>query len=112
QHCALPRADGQYAIGTRSLRIEAGGGSPLGVIVWYPARRAGGPRARYFTGAERKVEKPAIVRNFRWPMRILDNLASEPTNAYENAPVVSGRFPAVVFSHGYWSYPRQNTALM
>lgn len=108
----LPRVAGKYPIGVRELTIAAVDGAPLEVIVWYPAVRSSGYRAQYFTQNERRIEKPAILRNFRWPAKMLDNLASEPTNARENSPVASGKFPAVIFSHGYWSYPRQNSALM
>lgn len=112
QRFRLPPPVGNYPVGTRSLRVDAGEGQPLEVIVWYPSRNASGLRTPYFSAAEREVEKPAIARNFRWPARILDNLASEPTNSVDGAAVAIGRFPAVIFSHGYWSYPRQNTALM
>lgn len=112
QRFRLPRPEGEYAVGTRSLTIKVGRGTPLEVIVWYPTMGADGPPVRYFTEAERRIERPAILRNFRWPARLLDNLATEPTHAHEHARIVSGKFPAVIFSHGYWSYPRQNTALM
>jgi predicted dienelactone hydrolase len=108
----FPAPGGQYPIGTRVLTIEVPGSPALEVIAWYPAGAAHGERAPYFTKAEREIEIPSILRNFRWPSKLLDNVALEPTHAYEDAPVASGRFPAVVFSHGYWSYPRQNTALM
>lgn len=112
QRFQLPPVTGEYAIGIRDLTIVDSGGAPLGVTVWYPAIKSADPRALYFTEAERRIEKPAIIRNFRWPAKMLDNLASEPTHAKENAPIASGKFPAVIFSHGYWSYPRQNSALM
>jgi predicted dienelactone hydrolase len=99
-------------VGTRTLTIDVQGGAPLEVITWYPAAAARGTRALYFSAAERKIEKPAIVRNFRWPAELLDNLVSAPTHSFQDAPVARGKFPAVIFSHGYWSYPRQNTALM
>jgi predicted dienelactone hydrolase len=108
----LPAPGGRYAIGTRNLTIEVPEAAPLEVVVWYPAAAAGRKRARYFSDAERAIQKPSILRNFRWPPKLLDKVALEATHAFEDAPVARGKFPAVVFSHGYWSYPRQNTALM
>ena len=108
----LPDPSGKYALGTRSFTVQVSGAPALHVTVWYPASAHRGSRASYFTAAEWKVEKPAIVRNFRWPARTLDNLAKEPTHASEDAPLAKGKFPVVIFSHGYWSYPRQNSVLM
>lgn len=43
---------------------------------------------------------------------MLDDLGAMPTHAGENAPVARGRFPLIVFSHGFLLYPQQNSALM
>jgi predicted dienelactone hydrolase len=88
----------------------------LRVIAWYPAAAAAaaaaGPLAPYLDPAEQHIQAPAIARNFRWPEAFLADAANQPTHAYIDAPVAAGHFPLVIFSHGYWSYPRQNSALM
>lgn len=107
-----PAHGGRYAIGTRTFELARTDGTPLGIVAWYPAARSDGPRAAYFSEAERKVTVPAITRTFRWPATMLDDFAALSTWAQPEAPIARGRFPLVVFSHGFLMYTRQNSALM
>ncbi|KRB86179.1 hypothetical protein ASE00_05455 [Sphingomonas sp. Root710] len=109
---AWPALQGRYAVGVRSFELARADGTPLGIVAWYPAARSDGPRAPYFTEAEKAVTAPALARTFRWPVTMLDNFAALSTRAQPDAPVARGRFPLVVFSHGFLMYPRQNSALM
>jgi len=109
---ALPEPGGSYPIGTRRFEVSRDDGKPLHVVAWYPAKTAGGPTAAYLDSEEQRIEGPAIARNFRWPAAILDAVAVSPTHAREGVAPARGRFPLLIFSHGYFLYPRQNTALM
>lgn len=108
---SLPDPGGPHPIGTTGFEVDQPNGPPLQVVAWYPAA-ASGPPAPYLDAGEQRVQKPAIARNFRWPAAMLDAVAVGPTHASPAAPVARGRFPLLIFSHGYFLYPRQNSALM
>lgn len=107
-----PALQGRYAVGVRSFELARADGTPLGIVAWYPAARSGGSRAPYFSEAEKSITAPAVARTFGWPATMLDDFAALSTRAQPDAPVARGRFPLVVFSHGFLMYPRQNSALM
>lgn len=109
---ALPEPGGPFAVGTLSFVAPVAGADPLRVTAWYPAREASGPPAPYLDAAEQRVQAPAIARNFGWPPGALTEVADSPTHAHTGAEIAPGRFPLLIFSHGYMSYPRENTALM
>lgn len=120
----LPEPDGRYRVGVRSfdLRDDARRGiahSPPGtsrtlpVTVWYPAPAdASGPVRPYFTRREALDEGRSIARLWGFPAWRLLSLHATGTHGIQDAPVAAGRFPVVIFSHGYWSYRAQNSALM
>jgi predicted dienelactone hydrolase len=120
----FPTPDGSYAVGVR--RFELVDASRKGVaedapdqlralpeIIWYPAEATGAPPAPYFTQAEAAVEVPALARNFLFDAAEVAGFAAVRTHALADAPVLHshGRFPIVLFSHGYWLYPNQNEPL-
>lgn len=109
---AWPALHGRYAVGMRTFELARTDGTPLGIVAWYPAARSDCPRAPYFSEAEKTVTAPAVARTFRWPATMLDDFAMLSTHAQPDAPVARGRFPLVVFSHGFLLHPRQNSALM
>lgn len=109
---ALPHPTGPHPIGTRAFVVPVAGGAPLRVVAWYPAADASGPVQPYLDPAEQRVQASAIARNHGWPRHLLERVAALPTHAHAGARVAPGRFPLVIFSHGYLHYPRQNTALM
>jgi len=108
---ALPAPGGPHPIGTLRFEVAQSGGPSLQIVAWYPAASSG-PPAPYLDADEQRVQAPAIARNFRWPAAMLDAVATGPTHASAAAPVARGRFPLLIFSHGYFLYPRQNSALM
>jgi hypothetical protein len=84
----------------------------LYVRAWYPAGDVTGcPRRTYFTEAEAGVVPVMSLGLLRQPPDALRNAVSLPSNAFVEAPAADGRFPVVVFNHGYLSYPAQHTAL-
>lgn len=109
---SLPSPAGRYPVGTRTFELARPDGTPLGVVAWYPAANRKGQRAPYFTDAEKQVTAPAMARTFGWPPTMLQDFGGLTTHAHLDAPVARGRFPLLVFSHGFMMYPRQNTALM
>jgi predicted dienelactone hydrolase len=95
---------GPFAAGVTTLSLTKGG--PL-VEVWYPATPAsvkGHTRASYNVSdwlppALRKL----VPANFTG--------ATYQTDAYRGVPVASGRFPLVIFSHGFSGFRDQSTFL-
>lgn len=109
---AWPALQGRYAVGIRSFELARADGTPLGIVAWYPAVTSDAPPAPYFTEGDKQVTATAVARNFGWPATMLEHFGALRTNARTNAPVARGRFPLVIFSHGFLMYPRQNGALM
>ncbi|MET0327252.1 MAG: hypothetical protein ABW163_00630 [Luteimonas sp.] len=125
--CAQPLTppDGPYAVGvlrtefvdgTRLLDADdpASGPRRLPAVVWYPAEasaRAGS--AAYLPAEATTTTLPAISRLFRYPLTEVDTLASTRVPALDHArpATQAGGFPVVVYSHGLFLYPEQNTAL-
>ena len=100
-----PIRSSQYApvpTATRRLYVRA----------WYPAGDVTGRSRRpYFTEAEAGIVPAQSLALLRQPVDALRSATRLPTNAWVNPPPAAGRFPLVVFNHGYLSYPAQHTAL-
>jgi predicted dienelactone hydrolase len=109
---ALLAPGGPHPVGTHRFEVPQDKAGPLQVVAWYPAAKRMGAPAPYFDAEEKRVQVPAVARNFLWPAGMLADVAAMPTNAFAGAPVASGRFPLLIFSHGYYLYPRQNSWLM
>lgn len=120
----LPAPDGAYAVGTAraefvdpSRRLDAAdpasGPRRLPAIVWYPAERQQAADAAYLEKAVAAVTLPALARNFGYAENELKALASARVAARPGAPPAPPprRFPVVVYSHGFFLYPEQNSAL-
>lgn len=114
---ATPQVRGNYAVGTveADWRHEVDGHDRrLKVRVWYPARRASSSaRARpYLQAAEAPGTTQSIERFLEAPGSA-SSLAQVTTRSFENAPIAGhGKYPVVLFNHGFWFYLAQNTALM
>ena len=121
--CALPAPGGPHPVGfqrfelTDEERRGLGGEAAdaprtLPAAIWYPAERAGEGRA-YLSPAEAGVQLPALARNLRYPPAPVAGIgACRAPDTEGAAPArASARFPLVVLSHGFYSYPLQNTAL-
>ncbi|RZZ89501.1 hypothetical protein [Pseudoxanthomonas winnipegensis] len=121
----LLSADGRYGVGVlrtefvdpaRAMQVanEASAPRRLPAVVWYPAQAATQERAvGYLSEAGIATTLPAIARLFAYPPTDLQSLASARVRAQANAlPArTKGGFPVVVYSHGLFLYPEQNTAL-
>jgi hypothetical protein len=82
------------------------------VIAWYPTSDKAGSSRPYLDAAEQRVQAPAIARNFGWPTGAVADIAAQPTHSHPGATIAKGRFPLLIYSHGYFSYPRDHTVLM
>lgn len=109
---ALPKPGGKYAVGTMRFELARADGTPLPVVAWYPAAPGSAPDAPYAPADEHAVSLSALRTMFRWPAATLDGLKNTRANATTGAPVARGRFPLLIYSHGFLMYPRQNSALM
>jgi len=121
----LPAPDGEYAVGV--LRTEfvdpartldateaASGPRRLPAVVWYPADAGSGARdSAYLAPDIAATTLPAIARNFRYADGELQAVADARIAVRPDArpAKASRRFPIVVYSHGLFLYPEQNSAL-
>ena len=95
---------GPFAAGVMTLALKSNG--PL-VEVWYPASS---PSVKDHPRATYNVEDwlPTALRSVI-PAHFTG--ATYVTDAYRGVPVASGRFPLVIFSHGYSGFRDQSTFL-
>lgn len=103
---------GPYAAGT--ARLTMADGDP--VQVWYPVDKSAVKGKPTYTYTLKSWVPAALADN-----PLLSSLPNTvPTNSYLDAPIArdpagsgdpTGRYPAVLFAHGYGSYPQQSTFL-
>ena len=122
---ALPVPDGAYAVGVaRSEFVDASrhldpadpasGPRRLPAVVWYPAQgEAPAQPSAYLQAEDAAVTLPALARLFAYPAQELQALAETSVAARPDArPAREAKgFPVVVYSHGLFLYPEQNSAL-
>ncbi len=118
-----PDASGSFGVGTLEFEVtdairsaqyapEPTDTRRLYVRAWYPAGDVTDHSRRpYFTDAEVGTVPVRSLELLRQPPDALRNATRLLTNAHVGAPPATGRFPVVVFNHGYLSYPGQHTAL-
>lgn len=121
----LPAPDGAYAVGmiraeftdaTRTLETGKPDSGPrrLPAVVWYPAEaQASVAGVPYLEDTVAATTLPAITRNFRYADGDLHAVAAARVAVHPGARPANatGGFPIVVYSHGLFLYPEQNTAL-
>lgn len=93
---------GPYAAGVTTLQLE-----DRAVEVWYPATRAavrGERKDRYYISdwLPKGIRDLLVGKGINPPFR---------TDAYRGVPAASGRFPLIVFEHGFGGYRDQSTFL-
>jgi len=121
---SLPAPDGAHAVGVAREEFvdgartldpldPASGPRRLPAVVWYPADGRADDGTAYMAGDAATVTLPAVVRNFGYADVDLPALADTRVAARHGAPPAPHPqgFPVVVFSHGFFLYPEQNTAL-
>lgn len=118
----LPKPDGPHRVGVQAFELADESrhgllGTPaseprrIPVRVWYPvADDARGRTRPYLDG----YEAEALGQNFGKGARFFAYLSRIDTHSILNAPVKRGpgAWPLVLFNHGFWCYPEQNTAMM
>ena len=122
---SLPAPSGEHPVGVRDFELSddsrmgvlaAGDDEPrrLLVRVWYPAGDTSGLRPRpYFNEVEAQTTARGLGSIMGMPF-FFQYLKHSSTNSYENAPLMNAaaNLPVVIYSHGYTSFPGQNTALL
>jgi predicted dienelactone hydrolase len=121
----LQAPDGRYAVGVvrtefvdaaRTLEVDNTSSGPrrLPAVVWYPAQIAqSAKQSSYLTDGGIATTLPAIARLFAYPTDDPQPLAATRVQAEVDArpAKTKGGFPIVIYSHGLFLYPEQNTAL-
>ncbi len=116
----LPLPDGPYAIGTVSIEMidpqRAGvTGRPanelrrLPVRIWYPVPAGAKGAAAVYTSWTQAL---SLGSSFGERWFYYTQLAAVRTHSMRDLAVAPGHWPVVLFNHGFWSYPEQNTALV
>ena len=100
----IPPPSGAHAIGTTRFDVT-GSTRKIPVQAWYPAQPSEGPREMYLDDELRA----ALAEMTRVPKFLLPQ---NPSYSVVNAPAVPGRYPVLVFNHGFGSFQKQSTSLM
>lgn len=92
---------GPFGVGQRSLTLSSNGAN---VKVWYPAN----PNAYHGQSASYNVVDllPSSLKSLAKGVAVV-----YPSGAISNIEVASGRFPLVIFSHGFAGFNTQSTFL-
>jgi predicted dienelactone hydrolase len=113
----LPAPTGRFTVGTTALTVSdrsrpSPDGSPrtLKVTVWYPA--GGGTEGQRAPYLREQAALEVMASYGRNPAASALLARDVETHARLDAPFAAGRFPALVFSHGYLGMPSDHTALM
>lgn len=121
----LPVPDGEYAVGLvraefvdSSRQLDSAdptsGPRRIPAIVWYPTHgRGASGSSPYMSGDVAAVALPAIVRNFGYAVEELHAMTVLRMDVHPGAPAARHPrgFPVIVFSHGLFLYPEQNSVL-
>lgn len=122
----LPTPTGPFAVGTTTFELvdperpdpypvpdpdaeEAPAEQPahpprrIMVQVWYPADVPDDARPVPWN-PDWDVVGPAMSRRLGFPWFFLDHVADLPSHSYADAPILSGRLPVVVYSHGWTGF--------
>jgi len=82
------------------------------VLAWYPAADTAGRARRHYMEPRDLDGGHASLNLFQIAPAEQAHLAHLETAAYSDAPVAPGRFPLIVFCHGIFGFPQQNSVLM
>jgi len=118
----LPAPSGPHRVGVRAFTLvdesrrgllgtSASEPRSIPIRVWYPAADDARGRTRpYLEG----YEAASLGQNFGEGRHFFAYLSRIDTHSILGAAVKRGQnaWPLVLFNHGFWCYPEQNTALM
>jgi predicted dienelactone hydrolase len=120
----LPAPDGPYAVGFRRFELtdtsrkgifskDPNEARVLPAYVWYPAKADKTATRPYIPAVDLADNGAAIARGYDDKTNVGD-LSQWRAHSVENAPVLKdhGKYPIVIFSHGYGLYALQNTVQM
>ena len=114
----LPPPTGKLTIGTtrwvvtdssRDELFAPGKKREIEVIAWYPSASSEGQPAPYIRDGMEEVLSFARLAKLG---DAFNGLANVKTHARLDAPPMAGRFPVIVFQHGYTGLPSSHTALI
>lgn len=117
----LPEPEGKYPVGTMFMSFvdharkdsfsSHHGYRNIAVEVWYPADSIKGKKVLNFFPERHMSEY--LAQSIMMP-NVFDHIALVKTHSYINADLAgkAGKYPVIVFSGGYLSFPGQNTVLM
>ncbi len=110
----IPGPTGEFGVGTTRYEVsERGFDDPYSpqpaprrvpVQVWYPASPGGGVREPYVDD-----DVAQAMSELGLPRSLLPN---DVSRSEVNAPPVAGRYPVLIFNHGFTSFQTQSASLM
>ena len=110
---------GEYRIGTQTFywidekrdewfSQKGGDKRELVVQVWYPSSESNGIKDPWLDNAS--IREEAIMDNFKVPRFIAKAVDRVDTDTFkDSSPLLSSRFPVIIFSHGFEGFRSQNT---
>ena len=114
----LPEPEGPYSVGTRDIFLklnreeviteEEDDNRKLMVKVWYPSSDKEGEIDPYID----KGGRHGFAQKYGLPNTTFNYLDKVNTHVYRNANVAKGKFPVLIFSHGYNSKANNYYALL
>ena len=111
----LPRPTGPYEVGTHSFQLidierdEIYGGvaegTPRRIMaqIWYPAAHVEGIDVAVWN-PDFDVVGPALSRRLGFPGFFLSHVSGLPSHSRVGVPPLSGKFPTVLYSHGWTGF--------
>ena len=117
---SLPRPDGKYSVGVvrgefdyPKRRIDPTNPTErirrIPAVIWYPTALRGS--AAYLPAAA-ETTAAAISRSLGLNPEEVEAFSTTRLPEATGAPPTAGRFPVIIFNHGFGSYPEQNSALV
>lgn len=105
----LPVPTGQFQVGSQYLHLvsdqnegitsDPNDKRELMIKVWYPADVQNEPTEKYLNDGDRF----GFAQKYGLPNSTFQYLDKITTNTFSNASIANGKFPVLIFSHGYFS---------
>lgn len=113
----LPNPTGKYTVGSQYLHLKTdrveditpntSDKRELMIKVWYPSTNSG-EKEKYLTSAD----KEGFALKYGLPASAFNYLKYVNTHTYKDAKIANGKFPVLIFSHGYNSKANGYYALL